>query len=202
MAFDSIAPRYIVDIGGTELDEEITQFITSVEYESVDGMADQARLTVQNPNLDLQDLKIFQAGNEMSIWLGYGQTLKHIGRTIIRKTNWAFPESDIPGITVTGMTLDAKMMDNEPEEGTKRRYKNETFSGIVKAVADRYSDAGLKTDIDDTDDEARDRVQPAGVSDYRVIKSCANLAGYFFWIDGDENCVWTLHFKSPSKVLD
>ena len=69
MANDLLAPKYIVDIGG-ELGTDITQFIESVEYESADGMADMARLVIQNPKLDLQDLKVFQPGNEMSIWLG------------------------------------------------------------------------------------------------------------------------------------
>lgn len=202
MAWDNITPRYAIDIGGTELDEGITPFIESVEYESADGMADQAKVTIQNPNLDLQDLKIWQPGNEMSVWMGYGegQVLQHIGRVIIRKTDWSYPESDTPGIVVTGFTYDTKLMDNEPEEGKKRRFEDGTFADIVQQVVDRYD--GLEADIDPTDDEPRKRVQPAGVSDYRVIKSAANLTGYFFWIDGDENGVWTLHFKSPANVLD
>lgn len=196
---DNLAPRYVIDVGGTELDDGITQYIQSVEYESIDGIADEATIDIQNPNVTLQDLKIFQPGNEMSIWMGYGLDLEHIGRVILRKVDWDFPEDDVPSGKIVGYTFDCKMMDNEPEEGKFRRYKNTTFADLVRAIADRYP---LVQDIDDTPDAPSNRVQPAGLSDYRVIKSCANLAGYFFWIDGNELGTWTIHFKSPSKVLD
>lgn len=199
MAHDLLAPRFIVDIGG-ELGPEITQFVERVEYESVDGMADLARLVVQNPKLDLQDLKAFQAGNEMSIWLGYGtKQLEHIGRVILRRTTWSFPRDGTPRINVSGYTADAKMMDNSPEKGEDRRFVDVTYSDIVKKVAERYK---FTPDVDDTEDEKGTRVQVAGVSDYQVVKGAANITGYFFWVDGDENGKWTLHFKSPANVLD
>lgn len=200
MANDLLAPRYIVDIGG-ELGTDITQFIESVEYESADGMADMARLVIQNPKLDLQDLKVFQPGNEMSIWLGYGtQELEHIGRVILRRTTWDFPRDGTPKINVMGYTLDSRMMDNEPEKPKERRFVNMTYAAIVAEVTARYR--GLQPDIDPTDDKPSTRMQATGVSDYRVIKGAANITGYFFWVDGDEDGNWTLHFKSPANVLD
>ena len=147
MSFPFATPHYLIDIGGTELDEGITQFVESVEYDSADGMADMAKIVVQNPDLQLQDLKIFQPGNEMSLWLGYDRTLDHVGRTVIRKTNWNFPEDDIPGVVVTGYTLDSVMMDNEPELSKDRRFENLSFSGVVEQVASRYP--GLEIDIDE-----------------------------------------------------
>lgn len=200
MAYDDLAPRYVVKIGNTELGEDITQFVERVEYESADGMADQAKLVIQNPNLDLQDRKIFQPGNEMSIWLGYGPQIEHIGRVILRRTNWGFPQDDIPSIQVQGYTFDAKMMDQEPENPKARRFVDMTWADVVAEVAARYK--GLQPDIDPTDDEPTNRTQTAGISDYRVIKAAANLTGYYFWVDGDEQGNWTLHFKSPSSVLD
>lgn len=200
MAHDLLAPRFIVDIGG-ELETGITQFIESVEYESADGMADMARLVIQNPTLDLQDLKIFQPGNEMSIWLGYGtKELEHIGRVILRRTTWSFPRDGTPKINVSGYTFDAKMMDNSPEESKRRRFVDMTYADIVAEVAADYGFATL--DIDDTEDEPGKRAQVAGVSDYQVIKGAANITGYFFWVDGDEDGKWTIHFKSPANVLD
>lgn len=200
MAHDLLAPRFIVDIGG-ELDTGITQFVESVTYESADGMADMAKLVIQNPKLDLQDLKVFQPGNEMSIWLGYGtREFEHIGRVVLRRTTWQFPRDGTPKINVSGYTLDAKMMDNSPEKSKRRRFVDMKFSDIVTLVGLDYKIANF--DVDETEDEPTTRAQVAGVSDYQVIKGAANITGYFFWVDGDENGEWTLHFKSPANVLE
>jgi phage protein D len=136
----------------------------------------------------------------MAITLGYGERLKHIGRVITRKTKWHFPRNDIPTIEVGGYSFDAKMMDEEPEKPKDRRFMRGSFSDIVAQVAARYP--GLKTDIDPSPDAPRNRHQNTGVSDYQVCKAAANLTGYFFWVEGDADGVWTLHFKSPANVLD
>jgi len=202
MAYEDLAPRYVVEIGGTELSDTIQPFISRVEYDSADGMADMAQVVINNPNYKLQDLKVWQPGNEMSIWFGYGAQLTHVGRVILRRTRWNFPESDMPSITISGYTYDAKMMDTEPEKAKDRRFKDMRFSDVVEAVASREYYRKLKLDIDTTEDEPKNRHQKAGISDYQVIKGAANLTGYFFWVDGDENGTWTLHFKKPEAVLD
>jgi phage protein D len=202
-AYHDLAPRYVVEIGSAELSEAIQPFISRVEYESADGMADMAKIVVNNPDYKLQDLKVWQPGNEMSIWLGYGSQLTHIGRVILRRARWNFPDSDMPSVTVSGYTYDAKMMDAEPDKPKDRRFKDMKYSDIVAAVATRdYYYDKLEIDIDDTEDEPKNRHQKAGISDYQVLKGCANLTGYYLWIDGDENGVWTLHFKKPENVLD
>jgi phage protein D len=203
IAYQDLSPRYVVEIGGAELSAAIQPFISRVEYESADNMADAAKIVVNNPDYKLQDLKIFQPGNEMSIWLGYGSQLTHVGRVILRRTRWNFPDGDMPSVVASGYTYDAKMMDTEPEKSKDRRFKNMKYSDIVAAVATRdYYYQKLEIDIDETEDKPIDRHQKAGISDYQVLKGCANLTGYYLWVDGDENGIWTLHFKKPESVLD
>lgn len=202
MAYEDLAPRYVVEIGGVELSESIQPFISRVEYDSSDNMADMAQVVINNPDYKLQDLKVFQPGNEMSIWLGYGSQLRHIGRVILRRERWNFPDGDMPSVTISGYTYDAKMMDAEPEKAKDRRFKDMKLSDIVAAVATRDYNQKLEIDIDDTEDEPKNRHQKAGVTDYQVVKGCANLTGYHLWVDGDENGIWTLHFKHPDNVLD
>ena len=200
MAFEDLAPRYIVDIEETALGPSITQFITQVEYESADGMADMAKIVVQNPDQKIADLKILQAGNEMSIWFGYGSQIKHIGRVTLRRARYNFPQSDVSQIEVSGYTADAKMMDNAPEKGKDRYFKKVTYAEIAARVADRY---GFGPDIDPTPDEPDTRTHKAGVTDYQLVKACANLTGFFFWVDWDPDAnLWVLHFKDPANVLD
>jgi phage protein D len=94
------------------------------------------------------------------------------------------------------------MMDNSPPEGKERVFADTRYSDIVERVARRY---GFTPDVDPTDDlppeDATGRYQKAGVSDYQVVSSCANITGFFFWVDYDLSTGWTLHFKSPANVL-
>lgn len=221
----TLAPAYVIEVNGVELDLGVTQFVTLVEYESVDGYADAAKVVLMNPDFVLQDKKIFQPGNEMSIWAGYGTDLKHIGRVKIAKYRPNWPEGDeMPMIEVIGYSKDHDMMDNEPakvkpvkpssnskaakksakkkNEKAKasegRRFKNQTFADAVEAKA---ADYGFLTDIDPTPDVPNDFVQRAGITDYQFVQGMANLTGFVFWVDGDERGDWTLHFRDPESGL-
>ena len=198
---DDLAPRYIVEVNGTEVGKSITDFITRVEYESADGLADMAKVTVMDPEFRISNAKVFQPGNELSVWMGYGTgTLKHIGRVVLQRLRPNFPQDGMPIIEAQGYTLDAKMMDNSPEEGAKRQWAEEKYSAIVEGKA---ADYGMTPDVTETPQTAKlGMLQKPGVSDYKVVQGLANLTGFYFWVDGDENGEWTLHFKSPDDFQD
>ena len=193
---DFRAPAYSISVEGNELGEEITRFIQSVEYESVDGYADMARVVVSNPDLVYVDSKLFQPGNELSIFMGYGTQLVHIGRVRIVRPEPNFPADAMPTITLKGYTLDYLMMDNSPEEGAARRHANLPYHLMVADVADRN---GFTADIDSTEGN-KNAIQKPGMSDYDFVKGISNLTGFLFWVDGDENGEWTLHFKNPETT--
>lgn len=203
MADEILSPSFRVRVGegdGEELSEDISRFIQRLEYDSADGMADAAKLEVLNPDFKLGDLRIWQPGNEIAIAFGYGTDIEHVGRVIIRRVRYNFPQEGMPQFTVEGYTRDALMMDNSPVAGRDRVYPNELLSDIVFKVASRKYKFDL--DVDRTPDQPLDRAQIGGVTDYQMVKGCANLSGFFFWVDGDEDGTWRLHFKSPSKVFD
>ena len=64
----TLAPKYAITIGDKDLTENISKFIKRIEYESTDGMADVARLVCINPDNLLSDAKLFQPGNEISLY--------------------------------------------------------------------------------------------------------------------------------------
>jgi phage protein D len=204
MAYDDLAPKYVLQVEGSELGSGITQFVDQVEYESADGMADMARITVTDPGGMLGDLKVFKPGGELDIWMGYGPNVSHVGRVILRRHRHSFPPDGDPSFQVEGYTLDALMMDNSPEEGKKRRFPDLKFSEIVTEVALNYGFGEL--DIDETPDRpkrGRGRWQKAGITDYQVVQGLANITGFYFWVDYLPDAGgWTLHFKDPAKVLE
>ena len=200
---DYLAPAFIVEVEGKELEYGVTQFVESVEYESADGMADVMRLNCVNPDFMISNAKVFQPGNEMACWMGYGTELEFVGRTIIAKQVPNFPENAMPSIQIVGYTKDSKMMDNEPKkpkkEGGKggRVFKDATYA---EAVADRANDYGFGPEIDDTDDAPHNFIQRPGVSDYEFVQGLANLNGYVFWVEGLEDGTWVLYFKKPESL--
>lgn len=225
MADIGVAPAFVIEVNGIELDLGVQQFVTSVEFESADGYADAVKINLMNPDFVLTDKRIFQPGNEISLWFGYGTDLAHVGRVKIAKYKPNWPEGDdMPMIEVVGYSKDHDMMDNEPSK-TKpippssnskaakksakkknekrkasegRHFKNSRFSDAVEAKAVDY---GFLTDIDPTPDIPHDFIQKAGLTDYQFVQGMANYTGFVFWVDGDENGKWTLHFRDPEKGL-
>lgn len=225
MADIGVAPAYVIQVNGVDLDHGVQQFVTSLEFESADGYADAAKIQLINPDFVLTDKRIFQPGNEMSIWLGYGSDLTHVGRVKIAKYRPTWPDAgDMPTIEVIGYSKDHDMMDNEPSKVKKvppssnskaakksakkkneklkasegRHFKNATYADAVEAKA---ADYGFLTDIDPTPDQPHDFWQKAGLTDYQFVQGMANHTGFVFWVDGDANGNWTLHFRDPEKGL-
>lgn len=226
------APNFAILIEGAEIPLGIRQLVQSVEYESAEGMADCLRVIVRDPDFvnpkgmsligagglgassgigRLSETKILQPGNEISLSMGYGTQLRHIGRAVIRRTRPNFPRDSVPTIEVIAYTKDALMMDNAPEKSKKkpgagrrrgrhkggRRFANVKYS---EAVADRAADYGFALDIDPTPEAPTNFIQKVGLSDYDFVNGLANLTGYLFWVDSTQFGDWTLHFKDPEKI--
>ncbi len=196
----TFAPQYEIEVNDEPLNDKIKRFISHVEYESVDGMADLSRIRMANPDSLISNSKVFQPGNELSFFMGYEKgNLKHIGRTKIIRQVLNFPQDDEPTLQVIGYTRDYEMMDNEPEGSVNRTWAVTEFSNVLDIVAGRYN---FKKDIDKDEAIERNIIQKTGTSDYEFVKEIANLSGFIFWVDGDKNGDWVLHYKEPKKCYD
>jgi phage protein D len=205
---DMMAPNYVLRVGegDYEVDAGVRQLIQTVEYESADGMADIMRIRAVNPDFQLSDSRIFAPGNEVSLLIGYGTDLVHIGRAKIYKNRPTFPSDGWPTFEVVGYTRDHDMMHKQPEASSRgavrgrgrqrggRRFRQLKYS---EAVQERAEDYGFDLDIDETHDAPSNFIQKTGMSDYDFVKGLSNLTGYYFWVDGNENGRWTLHFRDP-----
>lgn len=203
-----LGPAYLIKVSGQDLDVGVTDLIATVSYESADGVADVLNTSVFNPASEISDSKIFQIGNEIELWGGYGPTLEFIGAAVINKTRVRYPDSGQPIMTVTGYTRDHQMMDNAPPEAKKgkkggkkgkggRIFKASKFSEAVEARAQDYL---FKTDIDPTPDAPHDFIQKSGMNDYEFVQGLSNLTGFVFWVDRNPAGDWILHFKDPGLV--
>ncbi len=196
---DTLAPKFGIVIGDRDVTENIGIYVKKVEYESADGMADVAKISCINPENLLSNVKIFQPGNELSLYYGYREPLQHVGRVVIFRQIPFYPENGTPTLEVTGYTKDSFMADNEPEKSKKRVYKDMRYSDAIDSIASEYK---FNADIDLTPDKPHRFIQKAGVNDYAFVQGIANITGYTFWVDGDANGNWTLHFKDPNNLSE
>lgn len=194
-----MAPNFDVAIAGSKLGYNLRQFVDSLEYESVDGIADEARLSLANPDFVLSDSKMWHPGNELDAWFGYGASVEHVGRVIITKPEPTFPSDGMPGITLKGYTKDQLMMQNSPsdEEAKRRGIQVDLISERVKQVATREAYGFNKLDVDDTLGLFAPP-QKADMSDYEYVKGLANMTGYLFWVDYIQDDGWVLHFRDAT----
>ncbi len=201
----------------------------SIEYEITDGLAELAKIKLNNPTTRdepygvLTDLKIFQPGNEISIWMGYGGSLAPVGRVQIVRPKHRFTADSSPTLELVGYGYDHKMMDDAPDRQKDKRAAGEDrpvvlgprggqskkkippkrvfpkgkLSEVLFAQADRYN---MVTDFDEFD-FGRGIVQKPGMSDYDLCKGLSNLAGNAFWVDYDfDSEQWVMHSKDLSEA--
>lgn len=206
MADDFHAPSHSVWIDGQEIFGEISNAIQSVEYESIDGIADLAKITVANPDLTLTDSKLFSIGNRLDVFIGYSNRREHIGTVDIVRPEFDFPSKGMPKIMLKGYSADHRMMDAKAPKASERRppgakatpnkgaWSKTPIHAIVQEKADAY---GFSADIDPVDGPPKSVIQKSTMSDYDLVRGLSNFTGYLFWVDSDSAGNWTLHFKRP-----
>lgn len=200
-----LAPAFECAIEGSRLGKDLTELVSSVEYESSDGIADEIRMTMVNPEYKLCNSPIWRQGNQLDLWIGYGNDLGYIGRGIIAKPSPKFVRDGIPSIEIKGYTKDFLMMENKPAAWKKvkrdtRNFMMVSISEAVRQVASRDSYAFDEIDIDDMEIEKFCPPQKADQTDYSFVKGLANSIGWSFWVDYSVGKKWALHFKNPKTL--
>lgn len=196
------APAFTVKIEGQQLGADITELMSSVEYESVDGVVDEARFTIANPDYKLCNTTLWQPGNQMEIWMGYGNELSLLGRVIIVTPQIRFPSSGMPTIEVKGYTKDFLMTLNRPDYGKDdiRNFMSDDIGTAIEDVVSRPAYSFDTIDIDPTPEGKRCALQKADMTDYNFVRGLANTLGWYNWVDYTEEDRWAFHFKNPNGL--
>jgi hypothetical protein len=221
---NSFNPTCLVEIN-KDTSGWYNEYLLSAEYESHDTAADKISLIFSNPNGILSDSGLLTVGNEISMYGGYGNNLKHFGRGMIIRVRDLRHTDYIPKVEVICFTKDYLMSLNEPKHSksqpsgkkkikTNRNWDVTDLSEVIKDIASRYTfdldvdkasrslmDGGTASITKKSKEVLTDQIiQPGNVSDLKMCSIIANEIGYLFWVDGDENGKWTLHFKNPETT--
>jgi hypothetical protein len=137
---DDLSPGFAVVVEGEELQGDVTQYITLLEYEYDIDLADVGRIVVANPGfmwsegvagnanlppvtsdagpmpetplpLDMLSFKAFQPGNSIDFYMGYGFAETFMGRGVIAKHLPIFPQSGMPTLDLRAYDKRFYMMD-------------------------------------------------------------------------------------------
>lgn len=145
------APTFDLWVNDIPVTPGIRALIQSVEYESVDGVADVLKIVSADPYDGdgfrvISDAKIFAPGNEITVAYGYfGGTIENVGRALIRKVRPNFPGEGVPTIEITAYTKDVLMMDNEPAPIRERQKKTKRKKQVkVDEFGNEIEDDGMK----------------------------------------------------------
>jgi phage protein D len=216
---EDLAPFYVVKSNGIGLEADITKFIQSVEFESSVDLVDLLKIQVFNPGFvfnlggpDMTTQKVFQPGNEIDVWMGYGppSNKEYLGRAIIDKHMPRYPADGIPILELVGYDA-AKLMMRESAEittaakpkrkkGAKKdpigtKYDKKTHSEMVEDKAQKY---GFAEDVYPGSMKTDTLFQKKNMTDFQFVKGLAAINSMEFWVDYDiVQGKWVLHWKPP-----
>jgi len=143
---------------------------------------DMAVIDLWNSQKTFLDSNIIRERAILDIWLGIGGPLKYMGRYILQKPKFGFPEKNAPIIRLIGLDESSKLK----EKGEKRnQFSNMLDSDIVTSIAAEY---GLITDITPTL-ELRNQESQLNETDLELVARLAHRNGYLFYVEDG-----TLHF--------
>ncbi|HEY9206925.1 MAG TPA: hypothetical protein VIO58_13515 [Candidatus Methanoperedens sp.] len=190
--FDFYAPRFVVEIRGQSLPENISRAILSVTInEKIDEGAS-FELTVSDEfDMNTQlfrwlDNDNFNVGNEISIKMGYGNNLSAMFMGTITTLESSFFSGETTTITIRGQDL---AYDHIKKAAPERTFKEKSYSDVAKTIA---SEAGLDVEVDDTPQLEIQITKDNKETFYRFLQSKAKEVGFVFYIDRK-----TMYFVEP-----
>lgn len=188
---DLMAPGFALFVEDTALSIDVTEYVQSIRYEQSVDMASAVHVQLANPGHRFTDVKLLAPGNELDVWMGYGNNLSHIGRATLIRHLPSFPSDGVPMLELVGYDRMHALTQNETKIGDNdaRRLREKegkmhrgTIGAVVSQLLLKY---GLKPDISpaymtrllpgSTPLQVGTAYQRRGTSDAEFLRALANL---------------------------
>jgi len=195
-ARDFMAPAFRLFVEGHEVGEEVTQHVVEIDVEHTVDVISKTSIVVQDADNRWTDSILWEPGNEVDVFMGYGNALGHVGRFEILRHLPDYPEDGVPtlkisgydrayrmtrqSVDVTGAKRAPKKKDKLAEAG--RVWANTSIGEVVSFVCAKY---GITPDIDPeiATKQIGTFVQKKGTSDYKILRYLANIYGAEFFVE-------------------
>ena len=197
-SFANLAPRYLIKVQGTELREDVTRFINSVEFLEQENSAARISVDVANPDFRFLESKTFAEGNAIDLWMGYvDRPLAFMGRGFIVKPNPRFPRRGMPTMRIVAHDVSRKLMDaGEKDRG--KVYKKKSDSEIAESIFKEIEAAPFTF----ATKGRRGRVRKRGVTRWQFLVKLARLHGYVVFVKYDPRKKAYVGYFGPPDVED
>lgn len=212
---DPYAPNYEILVHGGKgaipfvIDESITRFISSIEFEDNADQFDKLTITLEAQIDDfgggdinsIIDSRLFTEGHILEFRAGFGNSLFTVGAADIVAIEPDFPESGPPTLQIIGYDLLHRASRRKPRKGVS--YSNSRDSQIASIIGERN---GFDIATSDPSTFAgirkvagvNNRVQKKGVSDYEFLKKIADINGFDLFSKFDPSRgKFSLFFQPP-----
>ncbi len=188
-----LAPRYLIKVEGTKLSEDVTRYISGVEFTEQENSAAKIVLTIINEKFRFLDSKIFAEGNKIDLWMGYvSKPMEFMGRAIIVKPNPNFPRSGIPLMTVVAHDYSRKLMKNR-ENDKGKSYRKKLDSEIASLI---FKSVEITPDVKVTKG-TKNRIRKRSVTPWQFLKNLAKINGYIITVKYDPKKKTNIGYFGP-----
>jgi phage protein D/phage baseplate assembly protein gpV len=184
------APDFDVKIKGLTMAADIRMAVIDLTYESSIDTADMFTLQLNNADLRFTDSALFDVGNDVEIYIGYGGSLEPMMLGEITAVSPSFPQSGAPTITVTGYDKSHRLRHNKPSRST---FKSMRDSAIAAQIAGENQ---LIPVVDLCPMPSRPSVQQT-VSDWAFLNDLAERNFFQVYVYWDK-----LYFIAPRPQTD
>lgn len=189
---DPMAPTFEVFIEDEHM-LSLADHVLEIRVEQTVEMADKITLTLANDGNRFTDSPLFNPGVEISVWMGYGTAMYHIGRAELIRHIPVYPAAgDQPVLNLVAYGRDYKMGERQIRvTGGQRATKAEKEAGRIwqgtyaQIVTDLLKEYGIEADVDELytrKTPPQPALQKKGTSDADFIRSLSRLAGAEFFV--------------------
>ena len=233
---DDIAPDFSLTIEGKdaskalELFEAVRPLISGVSIEFDEEMSTMFELHVINQPAEaaasaggfgappdwqaVLNSKVFQEGNGIDLFMGYGGVRHFMGRTDVVKWLMNFPGAGPTTFTIKGFDgRHAMATGNQfkvgkkigkatgataPKKRKRKTYYDEFDHVIVKRIAEKY---GYGVDADPTPRPSGPRVHESGTTDWAFLRKLAQINRFDLSVDYDQKKrQYVVRFKDRKDI--
>lgn len=176
-----LAPRYLISVEGTKLKEDVTAYISSVEYEEEQSASSKISLEVLNKDFRFLDDRVFAEGNVIDLWMGYaGKPLHFMNRGIVTNPDPRFPRSGIPRMTVVANDASQNLMTVGSKDKGKT-YSKMLDSEIASSI---FKEEGIAPFTFASKGKVT-RVRKKGTTRWAFLHKLAQLHNFVIWVRYD-----------------
>lgn len=190
--FDFYAPRFVVEIKGQSLPENISRAILNVTINEKIDEGVSFELTV-NDEFDMNtqlfkwlDHPDFSVGNKINIKMGYGSNIVTMFMGTITTLESSFFSGETTTITIRGQDLSYDYIKKAADE---RTFKEKSYSDVARLIA---AEAGLDAVVDETAKFETQITKDNKETYFKFLKAKAKEVGFVFYMDGKK-----MYFVKP-----